>query len=367
MIKLSKAKKYLTMGFNKIKNHLQTEIFLKTGLFLPKPLKIYYLISNKCNFKCQMCPQWKTGQQEKIVDYLSEKKVEKIIDEACRLKIKEFGISGGEPLIFKDKLLNLLKYASGKGMYTHFATNGSLLDKDFLEKYNTFGTGHVSISIDGIGKKHDELRGYPGAFIAVEKVLKLFQDNSYNNLNLKINTVLSNENLDEVIDVVKLAIKNQAMIFIQPFDPYAYGKKDIKYREDNFSLWVKKENYTKLREVIKELVDLKQKYSAFILNDVKHLEAFYEYFTNSKFYITCFAGIDQIAINPQGKVTFCKFGEYGDLKKNSLKDFLKSPSRKKVLKQSLICREGCLLGCMFRPSLKSLIFNGFKQFLKLSN
>ena len=358
MIRLSKAKKYLEMGFNKIKNHLQTEIFLKTGLFLPKPLKIYYLVSNKCNFKCQMCPQWKMGQTEKIQDYLSEKEVKRIVDEASKLKIKEFGVSGGEPLIFKDKLFNLLKYASNKGMYTHFVTNGSLLDKDFLEKYDALGTGHVSISIDGIGKKHDQLRGYDGAYVAVERVLKMFKENDFKNINLKINSVLSDQNLDQIVDVVKLAIENKAMVFIQPFDPYAYGKKDIGYREDNFPLWVKKENYPKLKKVIKELVKLKSKYSAYILNDVRHLEAFYGYFTKKEFYITCFAGINQVAINPQGKVTFCKFGEYGDLKKNSLEDFLKSPFRKKVLKQSLICKEGCLLGCMFRPSFKSLILNG---------
>jgi len=366
MPKLKKLSKYIKVGFDKVGNHIKTDIYLKTKLCEPKPLKVYYLISNKCNFKCQMCPQWLWGLQENTKEYLSLEKVKSIIDEMVKLKIGEFGISGGEPLIYKDKVLELLAYANSKKIYTHFVTNGSLLTKEILDSYDQVGGGHVSVSLDGLGQKHDELRGFPGAFTAVEKVLNLFQNNKFNNLNLKINTVLTNNNLDEIIAVVNLAIKNKAMIFIQPFDPYAYGQKNIIYRQNNFPLWVKKENYSKLKQIVDELLALKKKHPTIILNDEKNIIAFYNYFTDENFYTQCFAGLDQIAVMPQGEVSFCKFGEYGDLKITSLKDFLQSQARKKVLQQSLVCQEGCLLGCMFRPSLFSLFSNGFKQLLKLS-
>jgi len=313
-----------------------------------------------------MCPQWSWGLSENNSDYLTTEKVKNIIDEMVKLKINEFGISGGEPLIFKDKVLELLKYANSKKIYTHFVTNGYFLTKEILSAYDKIGGGHISISIDGIGQKHDELRGFTGAYNAVEKCFKLFKENKFNNLNLKINTVLNNNNLDEIIAIVNLTIQNKAMIFVQPFDPYAYGKKDLNYRQKNFLLWVKNENYIKLKQVVNELLDLKKKYPTSILNDEKNIAAIYDYFTDKNFYNRCFAGLDQIAIMPQGQISFCKFGVYGDIKNNSLKNFLKSIKRRKVIEESLTCREGCLLGCMFRPTIRSLIFNGLKQFLKLS-
>jgi MoaA/NifB/PqqE/SkfB family radical SAM enzyme len=356
------AKKYLKLGYKKIINFFNTWIFLHTGLFTPRPMKVYYLISNKCNFQCQICPQWQAGKEENQTDYISEERMKEIINEMSGLGIKELGISGGEPLIYKEKTLALLEYANREGFYTHFATNGSLLNEEVLSRYNQSGGGHISLSVDAIGVAHDNLRGFQGAFESVSRVLSLFSDNKYKNILLKINFTLNNDNLSEAANVVRLAIKHRALIFIQPYSAYDYGHKNIAEKESKYPLWVKSINYGVLDAVVKELAELKRKYPDIILNDEKHLLAMYDYFTKSEFSTKCLAAFDQITINPQGKIIFCKYNELWDLKKDSLNDYLKSRRRQDIINASLKCDEGCLLGCMFRPSLKDLLINGIRLF-----
>ncbi|MFA6427560.1 MAG: radical SAM protein [Candidatus Magasanikbacteria bacterium] len=363
---INRIKKYSIIAIKKIINHIQTDIFLYTGMWSPKPMKIYYLLTNKCNYQCIMCPQWKCGLTEDPKTYIGEDEVKRVIDEAVEMGIYEFGISGGETLIYHKKMFNLLEYANRKGLYTHFVTNGALLSKDYIQKYNDMGGGHISLSIDAVGEKHDELRGMPGAYGAIEHVLDTFKHNSFPNILLKINTVLSGGNLDNVIGVLKLAIQNNLVIFVQPYDVYDYDKKLTPgEKEQKFPLWVKQSQHEQLKKVVEYMVELKRKYPQILLNEEKHIRAMYDYFVTGKVDRTCFAGIDNISIMPNGKISFCKYGEYADIRNQSLKQFLESIGRKKVVKDSLVCKHGCLLSCMFRPSFGEMLFNGPRQFLKL--
>ncbi len=365
MINKNKLKKYSVIAYHKILNNFQTFIYLKTGKFLPRPLKVYYLTTNKCNYKCKMCPQWLEGESENVVDYIETERIKELIDEMRKLKISEFGLSGGEPLLFMNELLELLEYANERKIYTHFVSNGKLLTKEVFERYNKMGGGHISLSIDAANIKHDELRGSKGAFSEIERVLSIYDKNKYPNIVLKINNVISNENLDEVVEVVELAIEKQAIIFVQPYDTYSYGFRDVKEKERRFPLWVSENNFGKLEKVVERLIKIKKKHPEILLNDKAHLKAFLGYFKDSKFHTKCYAALDQVTINPQGEVILCKYGSIGDLKKQSLKEFLEGEKRRDVVKSSLKCREGCLLGCMFRPGFIDLIKNGSKQFIKL--
>lgn len=362
---LHKFKKYSRMALKKMIHFLRSELFLRFGILEPLPEKVYYLMTNKCNYQCQMCPQWKAGFAEQALDYIEESRLKVLITEMARLGISEFGISGGEPLLYQEKMFSLLEFANNKGLYTHFVSNGALISHDILEKYNNIGGGHVSLSIDAIGEKHDSLRGYAGAYANALKVLKLFREHKYPNLVLKINIVLSNGNLSDIVSVINLGLESRALIFIQPYDTYDYGQRDIEKKQQKFPLWVKNESYLKLEKVMADVLVLKKKFPAQILNDEKHLLAFNEYFRDSGFSTKCLAALDQISINPFGQITFCKYGVFGDLKKSSLKEFFKSSERKNIVKASLECKEGCLLGCMFRPSFLGMVRNGARQFVGL--
>jgi len=365
MLNKVKTIKYTKVAIRKITSSLASLFYSRTGLFMPKPTKLYYLITNKCNFRCQMCPQWQTGQAENPDDYIDEDRIMSIIREMAKLKIKEFGISGGEPLIYQDKALRLLKYANSQGLYSHLTTNGSLLSEEFLREYDNCGGGHISLSVDAIGSKHDELRGYGGAAAGVGKVIDIFKKNNFANLVLKINITLTNANLDEVMKILALAKEVGAVAFIQPLDIYDYQGRKINQWLERSPLWLRPENYNRLKRLIDELIDFKNHHPDVLLNSAAHLKSFYDYFTKDDFQTVCLAPLDQITLNPFGQVILCKFGRIADLKAIGLKDYVYGQARKNIAQAALKCRQGCLLGCMYKSSLLDLIKSGPKQFLKL--
>lgn len=365
MININKTKKYLKIAQKKLTHQFSTFLYYKFGVLNPVPLKVYYTVSNTCNFKCIMCPHWRMPQDDQGL-YISDERMFGLIDEMAQLGIGEFGVSGGEPLIFRERIFKFLEYANRKGLYTHFVTNGSLLTVDDVRRYDSIGGGHISLSIDGIGEKHDYLRGFPGAFSKIEKALEIFKNEQFKNVNLKINTVLSNENIDQVLKIIDLTIEAGAMIFIQPYDIYDFsGKYDLAARQEKFPLWIKKESLEKLKNVINRIVELKKQHPQIILNDLKHLSAMLSYFQGKNDLKNCYAIADHLIINPLGEVAYCKYGKVFDLKTGGIKEFLQSNIRKNILKDSYNCKTGCLLGCQFRPSFYELFINAPKQFLKL--
>ncbi|MDD5423252.1 MAG: radical SAM protein [Candidatus Omnitrophica bacterium] len=329
-----------------------------TGLGLPRPSKILYLITNRCNCRCKMCHFWKKKDDESL--YISETRVKEIIDEMADLRMTELAITGGEPLLFKGKLLGIIKYANEKGLYTHFGTNGILLDKEFLENFNDAGGGHISLSIDGLEEIHDDLRGRPGTFKAALKALCLIREGRYKNIVLKINFLLTNNNLDDLEKVVMLAVAHDALIFVQPYAIYDNNAEKL------FSLWITEKNQVKLKKAIDCLRNLKRRYPSLVLNDEKYINGMYDYFLRVKSKKgRCSSGIHQIVMQPDGKVVVCKFGTVADLKSGSLKDCISSRKRAHISAAVVKCSDNCMQGCFFRQSVFELLTNGIGQFIKL--
>lgn len=359
-----RAGKYASLGTSMIRHRIIFWLFRRIGRPIPMPLKVYYTISNKCNFRCQMCPHWQ--MQDDPGEYISPERMKQVIDQMADSGIREFGISGGEPLLRPQHTLDLLAYANSRGLYTHFVTNGSLLSEKILQEYNDAGGGHISISLDAIGEEHDRLRGFPGAYRQAEKALRMYDTEKYPRIRLKINTVLSDRNLDHMLEIVELAIERRAMIFIQPFDIYDYhGKTSIRQRQEKYPLWIQPDHQDRLSRLISKLKEYKKLYPNTILNDSRHLDAMPKYFLGQPYHMTCRYVSDQMLIDPFGKIFYCKFREVADLKEIDLKDFLFSDQRQSMIRASLQCRAGCLLGCQFQPSWGELIKNGPRLFYKL--
>lgn len=359
--------KLLKIFINKLKNKITRFVSLKLGKNYTKPENIYFLMTNKCNFQCAMCPQWQQGQKEDIQDYLDLKQIRKIITQAADWGIKNFGVSGGEPLLFKDKLMAILEFANQKGLHTHFVTNGWLLDKNVIKQYNEIGGGHISLSIDAASDKHDQLRGKQGAFDHVRQALNAFKEVKPENILLKINLVISDQNLDEVLDVVNLSQANNASIFIQPYDPYNWhNRKTLSWQEyhQNYPMWVSQQKFAKLEQVIKQLLKIKKKYPSLILNSDQHLDAILGYYSLKTGKEKCLIGYQNMVINPDGKISVCKFGTVGDLNKQSLQQIWQSEQYEKVRQAALNCDFNCMLGCMYDPGILDWLKSGLDYIIK---
>jgi MoaA/NifB/PqqE/SkfB family radical SAM enzyme len=179
------------------------------------PKTLFYLIDVLCNEKCTKCGHWKYKTQKTIDDisYLV-----RFINEIKWLK--EFVIVGGEPLIYKSLILDILKQISPK-IKTTIITNGVLADNDFIDALKELNT-HLVFSIDTIDKDFWEyVRGqntydrvFQNFYYALEKL-----DASQ----ISVQSVLSVETLPHVEEVANWLAKLGIYHSIQNYISDGFG------------------------------------------------------------------------------------------------------------------------------------------------
>lgn len=104
-------------------------------------------------------------------------------------------IDGGEPLCRED-LLDILKYASSKGLRTTIGSNATLIDEGVAKKLLEVGVMAVAISVDGVdAHTHDSFRGMSGAF---DQTLKGIEACRNTGLPFQLNMVIRRENLSQL-------------------------------------------------------------------------------------------------------------------------------------------------------------------------
>lgn len=96
-----------------------------------------------------------------------------LLDQLAAWGVVKATFFGGEPLLRGD-VLELIAYATSKGLRTSLDTNGLLLDEKTVLALKKAGLGHVNVSIDSVtAATHDALRGKPGLFAAATGGLRL--------------------------------------------------------------------------------------------------------------------------------------------------------------------------------------------------
>lgn len=169
--------------------------------------EILIYLTQRCNYSCKMCTQ--AGLP--CIEEISADKWDKIFAEIKRDYPNAFLIFlGGEPLLHRD-FDEILTSATKHGFSKHVVTNASLL-KEHLPAIKDNYCG-VTISLDGLGKTHDEIRNAKNAYNKAVEALKIMND--YNKTLSEddyhfyycINYVMLPENIDETEAFVKEIIK----------------------------------------------------------------------------------------------------------------------------------------------------------------
>jgi len=115
--------------------------------------KLVLFVTGLCNQKCYYCTI-SEGRWQKDEVWANEKKVEKpedIIEEARICRAKGAGITGGEPLLKIDRVveyITLLKKEFGKAFHIHLYTNGTLANDENLKKLSDAGLDELRIHMN---------------------------------------------------------------------------------------------------------------------------------------------------------------------------------------------------------------------------
>jgi MoaA/NifB/PqqE/SkfB family radical SAM enzyme len=179
------------------------------------PLNLTLSPSPKCNSRCLTCNIWMKREQE-----LTLEEWDKVLASLGQTPYW-FTISGGEPMMYPHLVeLAHLAYEHCRPGVINIPTNGILPTiperVERIARLCPKSQVIINLSLDGVGEKHDFIRGVPGNFKKLEQRLEqlLVLRSQLNNLTIGIHTVLSVFSVGHLDEVIAYADRSGADQFI---------------------------------------------------------------------------------------------------------------------------------------------------------
>ena len=290
----------------------------RLGLLIPaNPITLTYSVTAACQSRCKTCNIGLKFQQnpKRKADDLSLAEIEKVFKSLGQIYF--FNISGGEPFLRGDlpEIIGLAcEYLQPKIIHTPTNAiaskrirNLTIKSLEVIRRYNPKVPFTVKPSIDGVGERHDEIRGIKGNFKKLEKTISYLKEveKDYPNFHLELGTVISNFNIDhlsEIEDYVhsvgvqsyRNEIAEQRTEFFNLTEPITPDAETYERLIREFSEKVR-ENLSKKRELAKITESLRLVYYDLVVRILRE----------KRQVIPCYAGISNVHINYDGEVWPC--------------------------------------------------------------
>ena len=175
-------------------------LFRRFGWPKVMPVNVAVSIISTCNSRCLTCNIWAEHTPGEGKD-LTLEEFDKVFKSLGRMPFW-FTVSGGEPFMRKD-IVDICKslYDHCRPAQINIPTN-SLVWRPIQERvaaiadYCKESQLVINLSLDGVGEKHDEVRGIKGNFDKVMLVFRQLKELNRPNLTVGIHSVISNFNVD---------------------------------------------------------------------------------------------------------------------------------------------------------------------------
>ena len=158
-----------------------------------KRRSICWNITSKCNEECKFCYRILTHKEN---DFRKNKKILKLL---TQLSVDKISWTGGEALLYPN-LTELLKISKSNGIINNLLTNGKALSIEKLLELEPY-LDYITLSYDSNSSNTYKVMGRGERHgINVIEVLDYIQKNNIN-IKIKINTLVSKLNKDEIVDI----------------------------------------------------------------------------------------------------------------------------------------------------------------------
>ena len=225
------------------------------------PLNITISPSPKCNSRCLTCNIWMKREDELTLDEWDKTLA------SLGTSPYWFTISGGEPLMYPGIVeLAQLVYKHNKPGIINIPTNAIL--KSGPERVRRILQGCpdtqliINLSLDGVGEKHDIIRGVPGNFEKFEERLKQYFElrEEFPNLTVGIHSVVSVFSVGHLDELMAYAEQSGADQFITEIAeprveldtvglPITPDKEDYAQAIDRLTAYVESKQYRGLSKI----------------------------------------------------------------------------------------------------------------------
>lgn len=338
---LKRAAGLARLGTQHLIGEIADPLFVRSHgrLDLTKPRRVYGILNERCNLRCQGCHYWR------LHEYQSEMSATEWM--AALGDLKSFlgayhvNFSGGEPLLRRD-FGAILGYCRDSGIHAGLTTSGVILRDRQVRELVDARLFNLNISLDGAtAATHDAQRGVRGTYDKAMRAIALIGEYA-TSMNVRLPIILkptvSRLNLDEMPALVHLAESMGCSVLFQPVSDWG--------TPETPKLWI--EDFDRLRAVIAELVELLTSGSP-ILNVAEQLEDWVRHFERrpkilANDSIGCSVGLDTLIINPNGDVHNCdRWAALGNIRGDSIRRIWHAGKAQRG--QALACAQGCTENC----------------------
>jgi MoaA/NifB/PqqE/SkfB family radical SAM enzyme len=290
----------------------------RAGIVKPgNPLTVTFSVTAACNSRCKTCYIGDHFAQDpqRVKDDLRLEEIEKIFRSLGPVYF--FNISGGEPFLRNDycEIIDLARRHL-KPKIIHTPTNALLPSKihrhtkqclEAIQKSGQKIEFSVKPSIDGVGDRHDEIRGVPGNFAKLEDTIQLLKglEQDYPFFHLELGTVVSRFNIDHLEEIED---------YVHAQGVQSYRNEIAEQREEFFNTG---ENITPTFDEYEQLMNrFKEKIRENIIGKKKltritealrlvYYDLATEIMRTGTQAIPCYAGLSNVHINYNGDVWPC--------------------------------------------------------------
>jgi MoaA/NifB/PqqE/SkfB family radical SAM enzyme len=262
-----------------------------------RPLLCFLYTDWKCNIDCHYCFQYDNDQSG-----MSLETAKSSIDWLKKIGCRVLALMGGEPLIRKDFILEVIRYASQNDFFVYLPTNGYLMDKTFIDEMGQAGVAAVNLAVDCVAPR----KGLPKALLTIEPQFRYLveQQKRYGYL-LFFNINICRSNIKDARLLTEIAHQNKIGTDYHLNErPQSFVNVDHYGHQDD-GLHLTPDQYEEVDALLDWLIQ-KQKEGWTMVNSIELLKTFKE---RMRGHLPepwdCRAGINGALIRPDGSLSPC--------------------------------------------------------------
>lgn len=261
-----------------------------------RPLLCYLYTDWKCNIDCHYCFQYNNDQPGMSLE-TAKSAMDWLKSVGCRV----VPLMGGEPLVRKDFVLEILRYGAENGFFMYLPTNGYLMDKAFIDEMGKTGLAAVNLGVDCLAPR----KGLPKALLNIEPQFRYLveRQKKYGYI-LFFNINICRNNIKDVKLLTEIARQNNiGTDYHLDEAPQSFvNVQHYKHKDDG--LYVTPEHYEEVNELLDWIID-KQRHGWPMVNSIAHLQAFKDRMRGRMRNWDCRAGHNGALIRPDGTLSPC--------------------------------------------------------------
>ncbi len=253
-----------------------------------RPVLVHFEVTMRCNARCGFCDYWKTPAEEK------KNELSSFADAARHFSPMIITFTGGEPLLRRDleDLVSAVRRAT-RLTYINVITHGGMLSIERARSLWNAGIDQFNISLDYLDGRHDTARGIPGLTKKILSTVEAMRSEGIDSI--RFNTVIKNDNLDELMRIVETAARLGVGVNFSLYTDFKNG---------NTNHLLQNGGVEAATAAIGEILAFKKKRRGIVTNSDYYLSTIPSYL-RGELAGPCESGERTIHISPTGQVKRC--------------------------------------------------------------